>query len=74
MSTSKLSCQVDWLLQACPETTPDRRPALAATVVGDETIVFRGGVQLILDVALLERSVVERVVSATLATCPRGRQ
>src|SRR5258708_39136845 len=63
-------------MQASAETAPDRGPALAFAVVDDQMVRLSRGVQLILDLGLLERprgdpssqrpgSSVERGVSPT---------
>jgi len=42
--------------QSLTETAADGRPCLARTVVGDQAVRFRCGVQLLLDVDLVEYS------------------
>jgi hypothetical protein len=49
-----VSVQIDRLLQAGAEPTPNGCPRLTLAVVGDQAVALGGGVQRILDLALAE--------------------
>ena len=56
MGFTRVGIQVDRLPQARTRAAPDRRPALALAVLGDQAVRHRRSVQRVLDLGLLERA------------------
>src|SRR5947209_19252707 len=56
MGFTRVGIQVDRLPQARTRPAPDRRPALALAVLGDQAVRHRRSVQRVLDLGLLERA------------------